>query len=316
MIMNGAMKTIAAKGYLYVVAAALMWASCGTAGKALFQSGMTPLELVRIRVTFSSIVLAMIFSMFSRHLFQIRSRDILHFAILGGVVMALVQFSYFAAISKIQVAAAILLEYLAPIIVAVYSMCFWKERVSALKLSALALAVAGCYLMVGGYNLHLLSMNRVGILWGLTSAVAFASYTLLGERVMHRYPPWTVIFYAMLFASLSMNSIGPPPAYLHGHYTTIQFFSLSYIVIIGTILPFGLYFIGVNYIRSTRTMITATLEPVSAAVMAFFFLGEVLELWQILGGCSVVAAIIILQLQREHDELSPELIRKRNAELP
>jgi drug/metabolite transporter (DMT)-like permease len=159
-------------------------------------------------------------------------------------------------------------------------------------------------------------MNRTGILWGLTAAVSFASYTLLGERVMHRYPPWTVIMYAVLFASISINAIGPPPSYLHGRYTMMEFFSLSYIVTIGTILPFGLYFIGVNYIRSTRTMITATLEPVSAAVMAFFLLGEVLELLQILGGCVVVAAIIILQLQRGYDELSPELIRKRTPQTP
>ncbi|HEU18881.1 MAG TPA: hypothetical protein ENO00_05775 [Deltaproteobacteria bacterium] len=308
------MKTDAAKGYLYVIAAALMWASCGTVGKALFQAGMTPLELVRIRVTFSSIILALVFGLFSRYLFQIRPRDILNFAVLGGVVMALVQFSYFAAISKIHVAAAILLQYLAPIIVAVYSMCFWNERVSAIKLSALVLAVAGCYLMVGGYSLHLLTMNRIGILWGLTSAVAFASYTLLGERVMHRYPPWTVIFYAMLCASISINAVGAPPQYLHMEYSMMQFLSLSYIVVMGTILPFGLYFIGVNYIRSTRTMITATLEPISAAVMAFFLLGERLEVWQIIGGIAVVAAIVLLQIQREQDELSPELIRKRSAE--
>lgn len=307
------MKTNTAKGYLYVVVAALMWASCGTAGKALFQAGMTPLELVRIRVTFSSIVIALFFSLFSRHLFQIRPRDILNFALLGGVIMALVQFSYFAAISKIHVAAAILLQYLAPVIVAIYSMCFWHERVSTIKLTALFLALAGCYLMVGGYNLHLLTMNRIGILWGLTSAVAFATYTLLGERVMHRYPPWTVIFYAMLCASLSLNLVGIPPQYLHAKYTIGQVASLSYIVVIGTILPFGLYFIGVNYIRSTRTMITATLEPISAAVMAFLLLGEVLEGLQILGGCAVIAAIILLQLQREQDELSPEMIRKKNV---
>ena len=93
-----------------------------------------------------------------------------------------------------------------------------------------------------------------------------------------------------------------------------EMLSLSYVVVIGTIIPFGLYFIGVNYIRSTRTIITATLEPISAAVMAFFLLGEVLEAWQILGGIAVVAAIVLLQLQREQDDFTPEMIRKRNAE--
>jgi len=58
-------------------------------------------------------------------------------------------------------------------------------------------------------------------------------------------------------------------------------------------------------------MITATLEPISAAFMAFFLLGEVLEPLQISGGILVVAAIVLLQLQKEQDELAPELIRAR-----
>jgi len=293
------------------MSAAVMWASSGTAGKALFQAGMTPFELVQIRVTFSAVLLAITLGLFGRKFFRIRPRDIAYFALLGGVAMALVQLSYFLAISKIQVAAAILLEYLAPVIVAVYSMCFWNERVTTSKLFALFLAIAGCYLVAGGYNLKLLHMNRLGILWGFLAAISFASYTLLGERGMHRYRPWTVIFYAFLFASLSLNIIHKPFNYLQVSYNAGQWWCLLYIVTVGTILPFGLYFIGVNYIRSTRTMITATLEPISAAFMAFFLLGEVLEPLQIAGGLFVVAAIVLLQLQKEHDEMAPELIRQK-----
>ena len=313
--MNGVivdMKTNTARGYLCVMAAAIMWASSGTAGKALFHAGITPFELVQIRVTFSSILLAVAFGIFNRHFFRIRLRDLGYFLLLGGVFMALLQLSYFYAISKIQVAAAILLEYLAPVLVAFYSICFWKERLTISKFLALFLAMAGCYLVVGGYNLELLQINRLGILWGLTAAVSFAGYTLLGERGMHRYPPWTVLFYAFVFAALSLNVFHKPFNYLCASYSAGQWTCLLYIVVIGTILPFGLYFIGVNHIRSTRTMITATLEPISAAFMAFFILGEVLEPLQILGAVSVVAAIVLLQLQREHDELTPESIRKRN----
>jgi drug/metabolite transporter (DMT)-like permease len=77
----------------------------------------------------------------------------------------------------------------------------------------------------------------------------------------------------------------------------------------GTAIPFGLYFVGINYIRSTRASITATLEPISAGFIAYLFLGEILEPLQILGGVLVIAAIVLLQLQTEQDELTPELIR-------
>jgi drug/metabolite transporter (DMT)-like permease len=82
----------------------------------------------------------------------------------------------------------------------------------------------------------------------------------------------------------------------------------------GTAIPFGLYFVGINYIRSTRASITATLEPISAGFIAYLFLGEVLEPLQILGGVLVIVAIVLLQLQSEQDELTPELIRARTVQ--
>jgi drug/metabolite transporter (DMT)-like permease len=300
------------RGYICVLMAALMWASSGTTGKALFQTGITPMELVQIRVTLSAIFIGIFFGIFRRTLMRIRIKDLLYFLLLGGAAMAMVQLSYFQAISKIQVSAAILLQYLAPILVAMYSILFWKEGVTVLKMTALFLAMAGCFLVVGGYNLHILEMNRAGILWGLTSAVSFSSYTLLGEAGLRRYQPWTVIFYALVFAACTLNIVTTPQNYLLADYSFNQVWYLLYIVIMGTIIPFWLYFVGVNYIRSTRTVITATFEPISAAFMAYFLLGETLELLQIIGGISVISAIILLQLQREHDEMTPEFLRKSN----
>jgi len=297
------------KGYIYVMIAAVMWASSGTAGKALFESGITPFDLVQIRVTFSSIVLAVVFTIFSRSLMQIRIRDVAYFFLLGGVVMALVQFTYFYTISKIQVLAAILLQYLSPIFVALFSMLFWGEKPDVSKLSSLLLAVLGAYLVVGGYNLEILKMNRVGILVGLASALLYSAYALLGERAMHRYAPWTVVFYSFVFGAVSLNLFHSPFQYLWADYSLNQWFWISYIVLMGTILPFGLYFVGINYVRSTRAMITATLEPIAAGIMAYVFLGETLEAFQLLGTALVITAIVLLQLNREHDERAPDSVR-------
>jgi drug/metabolite transporter (DMT)-like permease len=300
------------RGYLAVMGAALLWASCGTVGKAIIQTGITPFQLVQIRATISTALIGLIFLTGQPSRLRIRPADLWYFLLLGGALV-LVQYSYFMTISKIQVAAAILLEYLAPILVAAYAVTFWKERLTAPKLAALLLAVGGCYLVVGGYSLDLLRMNREGILWGLFSALAFAAYTLLGERGMHRYRPWTVVFYSFLFAALILNVVHEPFRFLRVSLTPGQWGVFLYIVVAGTVLPFGLYFLGVNYIRSTRTMITATLEPISASFMAFFLLGEVLRPLQVAGGLLVVAAIVLLQLGREFDALAPDEVRRYNS---
>ncbi len=270
---------------------------------------MSPFNLVQIRVTLASAIIFIVFFLLSRDLLRLRPKDIPFFLLLGSVVMAAVTGSYLYTISKIQVAAAILIQYLAPILVAIFAMLFWKERPSFIKITALFLAFGGCFLVVGGYNLALLHMNLLGILGGLTSAVAFAGYSLLGERAMHRYRPWTVLFYALAFSALTWHLVYPPFTYLRAGYSLAQWGWIFYIAIVGTILPFGLFFAGINHIRSTRASITATLEPIFAGVLAFILLGERLLLLQVIGGCMVILAIVLLQLQQEHDELAPALIR-------
>jgi len=270
---------------------------------------MSPFDLVQIRVILASAILLLVFLFFSRDLLRIRPRDIPFFLFLGGVVMAVVTGSYLYTISKIQVAAAILIQYLAPIFVAIFAMLFWKERPTFLKIAALFLAFGGCFLVVGGYNLKLLQMNLLGILGGLTSAITFAGYSLLGERAMHRYKPWTVLFYALAFSALTWHVVYPPFTYFRAGYSLAEWGWIFYISIVGTILPFGLFFAGINHIRSTRASITATLEPIFAGFLAFMLLGETLLLLQVVGGCMVILAIVVLQLQQEHDELAPALIR-------
>ena len=302
-------KNHSSKGYACVILAAMMWASSGTAGKALFEGGMEPFALVQVRVTLSAILIFLVFLIAARNLLWIRGKDIPFFFLLGSLGMALVTGSYFYTISKIQVAAAILIQYLAPIFVAIFSMVFWKEPASFRKVVALFLAFGGCYLVVGGYKIELLQMNRMGILGGLTSAIAFAGYSLLGERAMHRYLPWTVLFYALAFSVLTWHVIYPPFTYLKGSFTLVQWEWILYISVVGTILPFGLFFAGINYIRSTRASITAILEPIFAGFLALVILDEKLQLPQIIGGVLVITAIVVLQLQRERDEMAPAMIR-------
>ncbi|MBW2562563.1 MAG: EamA family transporter, partial [Deltaproteobacteria bacterium] len=50
-----------------------------------------------------------------------------------------------------------------------------------------------------------------------------------------------------------------------------------YIGILGTLIPFALYLASINLIRVTRASITATLEPITAGVISFIFLNEILE---------------------------------------
>jgi DME family drug/metabolite transporter len=301
-------------GYLYAALAALLWASSGTAAKFLFNSGISPFQLVQLRITASVVILFVWMAFFRPKLLRISRGDVFYFAILGVFGIAAVQFFYLFAISKINVAAAILLEYLAPVLIAFYTVIFLREKLSGYVITAISGAVVGCYLVVGAYNLDILAMNGIGILAGLGSAAAFAWYTVHGEHGMRRYDPWTVIFYSSFFALIVWNVLYPPFKAFVQPYSLQNWLWIAYVSIMGTAVPFGLYYEGVNLVRSTRASITATLEPISAALISYLFLHEVMSLPQIIGGLLVIGSVILLQLTHQADDRSPNMLRTGNLE--
>jgi drug/metabolite transporter (DMT)-like permease len=181
--------------------------------------------------------------------------------------------------------------------VALYASLFSHEKLHRSTVLAILATLVGCYLVVEAYHLDLLSMNRAGIAGGILAAIAFALYTILSEYGMRTYSSWTVLFFALLFASMLWNILHPPlEAFMHA-YSVVEWWWILFIAICGTILPFGLYFEGIHLIRSTHASITATIEPITAAVIAYIFLDESMEPLQLLGGAMVIASIILLQRQ-------------------
>jgi drug/metabolite transporter (DMT)-like permease len=300
------------RGYLYVVVAAVMWAVSGSSGKFLFSHGLTVFDLVQFRFTFSAVFIFLALLTIRPVLLRISARDLPYFAILGITAIGL-QFTYFYSISKINVAVAILLQYLSPVFIALYYALVAPEKLTRITLLAISLSVAGCYLVVGAFKVDLLTLNRQGIVAGILAAVLYAWYTLYGEKGMRKYDPWTVLFYAVLLATIFLNIVLPPFRSVRA-YSGTEWFWLAYSVVLGTVAPFGLFLMGVSLIRSTRASVTATLEPIAAAVIAFFFLGESLERLQILGGILTIISVVLLQTRTEYDANTSAVIRKSGVE--
>ena len=283
-------------GYLYVALAAVLFAISGTSSKFLFQSGITPYQLVQLRTTLAFTCLLIWLCLRHSALLKISITDLPYFMALRVLGIGAAQFLYLFAISKINVAAAILLHYTGPVFVALYVVFVQRQKIGMLSVLAILGTLVGCFLVVGAYNLQLVALNRLGIVSGMLAAVAFAIYSVLSAYGMRKYTAWTVLLYGMLFAALMWNVLHPPLEALLHRYSSVQWGWIFFIGICGTVLPFGLYFEGIKRIQPTHASITATLEPISAGVVASVFLGEVMLPLQIVGGLIVIASIISLQL--------------------
>ncbi len=283
-------------GYLYVSLAAILFAISGTSAKYLFNDGVTAFQLIQMRTTLAFAGLLTWICLKDPALLKISIKNLPYFIGLGVFGIGSAQFFYLLAISKINVAAAILLHYTGPVFVALYVVFIQRHKLSFNSVLAILGTLIGCFLVVGAYNLQLFALNRVGIVAGILAAISFAVYSILSEYGMRKYTPWTVLLYGMLFAALMWNILHPPfEAFLH-RYSPFQWGLILFIGVCGTIFPFGLYFEGVKRIKPTHASITATLEPISAGVIAAVFLGEMMGTLQIIGGLIVIVSIILLQL--------------------
>ncbi len=287
------------RGYAYILIGATLWGVSGAVAKSLFNIGISPAELVQVRLTLSTLTLALILFVTDRKRMVVALRDLPYFLILGFVGLAGVQYTYYYTISKIHVGPAVLIQYLAPVWVALYAFTFQKEPFTKGKVIALLFAFLGCYFVLGGYRMDLLRLNRAGIVSGLISSLFFSFYALYGEKGLKKYDPWTLILYGFGFGMVFYWMLISPARVLDQGYSFKIWMAFFYIAIFSTLIPFGLYFKGIERVRATRAGITATWEPVVAGITAYYALGEALFLPQILGGIGVIAAVVLLHLLEE-----------------
>ena len=295
-IILNAMNYQTKQGFSFIIIATLLWATAAPIAKYLFNNGILPADLVQARVSYSFLILVVILGLFKREFLVIAVQDIPYFAVLGIGGFAFVQYTYFAAISRIDVGIAIALQYTAPSMILGYSIIFLGKKIRVATVIAVGLALLGCYLVIGANEADLSTVNWEGILWALASAVTFAFYTLYGEKGIQKYTPWTVFFYAVFFAAIFWNLIHPPFILVGKGFSWMVWMAILAVAIMGTLIPFALFFMALKKLDPIRLTVTSTLEPIFATGMAFLMLGETLSMLQIFGGGLILISVILMAL--------------------
>jgi drug/metabolite transporter (DMT)-like permease len=284
------------RGYAMVVAAACCWGVMATVAKLLFRDrGVAPLDLVVVRAYLATLTLFAALALLRPTRLRIERKDVWAAAAIGVAGLAANNFFYFEALHLTSVATALLLQYQAPILVALYTVLVQREPLRPRIILALALALAGCALVVRAYDFEVLRPNILGVAAGLGSACTFAYYILASRVALRTQNAWTLLTYAYFSASLAWLVVLPPWNILaHGFDSGIWMAFLG-IATMGTVVPFGLFISGLRFLPPTQASIVSMLEPVVAATAAYVILGETLLPLQILGGGLVLAGVAMVQ---------------------
>jgi drug/metabolite transporter (DMT)-like permease len=297
-------------GYAMVLAAATLWAFNGVVSKVIIESGNVPAQrLTEVRTTGAFVVLFAFLALTKRESLRLRRGELPILLTFGVLGLALVQWFYFEAISRLDIGVALLIQYIAPVLVALWARFAYHEPVRRRIWAALVLSVLGIALLVQLWDG--LTLDGLGVAAALGSALTFAVYILSAERAVVRRDPVSLVCYGFLFASVFWAIVQPLTSFpidlvddsvsLLGRLQDLSlpvWLLMTWMVVLGTTVPFALLAASLRHIPASRAAITAMFEPVAATALAYAWLGESLTAYQLAGAIVVLAAIVLAQTAR------------------
>jgi drug/metabolite transporter (DMT)-like permease len=299
-----------ALGYAMVLTAATLWALNGAVSKVILQSGgVTSERLTEVRATGAFLLLFAVLLVWRRSTLRVRLGELPFLAVFGIAGLAFVAWFYFVAIERLEIGIALLIQYVAPVLVALYARYVLHEPVRRRIWAALALSIVGLALLLQLW--HGLELDGIGVLASVGAAITFALYILMADRGIRRRTSSSLLAYGFLFAALFWAVVQPWTSFpwdllddsvsLLGRLESIElpvWLLMAWMVVLGTIVPFGLLVAALRHVSPTRAGILAMFEPVAGTVIAYAWLREELDPVQLVGAAVVLCGIGLAQTAR------------------
>ncbi|MFD5478206.1 EamA family transporter [Streptomyces hawaiiensis] len=281
---------------------AVAFGGSGVAAKPLIEAGLDPLHVVWLRVAGAALVML---PLAVRHRVLLRRRPGLLVGF-GLLAVAGVQACYFAALSRIPVGVALLIEYLAPALVLGWVRFVQKRPVTRAAAVGVVLAVGGLACVVEVWSG--LGFDALGLLLALGAACCQVGYFVLsdqGSDAGDEAPdPLGVIAYGLIVGAVVLTVVARPWAMdwsvLQGTASmdgrpVAAVVLLAWIILVATVVAYVTGVVSVRRLSPQVAGVVACLEAVIATVLAWVLLGEHLSAPQIAGGVIVLAGAFIAQ---------------------
>ncbi|CCB73433.1 Integral membrane protein [Streptantibioticus cattleyicolor NRRL 8057 = DSM 46488] len=299
---------------------AVAFGGSGVAAKPLIEAGLGPLHVVWLRVTGAAVVLLPVAL---RHLDAPRRRPGLLVGF-GLLAVAGVQACYFAALSRIPVGVALLVEYLAPALVLGWVRFVQRRHVSRSAAVGVVLAAAGLAGVVEVWQG--LRFDALGLLLAVGAACCQVGYFVLADHGgdgEDAVDPLAVIAYGLLVGAAVLTVVARPwemrwSVLAHqvpfGGRTVPAILLLGWVVLVATVVAYLTGVVSVRRLSPQVAGVVACLEAVVATVLAWLLLHEYLGAPQLVGGALVLTGAFIAQTAAPSDGSSVTVAAEPVAE--
>ena len=301
-------------GVAMVVVASALFAVNGTVSKLVLRAGFDAPQLTLLRAAgaFTGLLLLSVLVRPGARRLRVRRDELPLLIVYGLSGFFLVPMLYFVAISRMPVGIALLFEYTAPLLVALWARFGMRQQVRPRLWGGLALSLAGlaCVAEVWGD----LQLDGLGVLAGFAAAVLLAFYYVLGARGVQRRDTLSLTTWAfgasavagLITRAVTAGTGGWEP--LGGTEAGVPVALLCcYVVVLGSIAPYLLLAMALRHLPATSVGILGMVEPVIAATVAWITLGagEALNPAQLAGGALVLAGVTLAETARAAPSRTP-----------
>ena len=297
------------RGYLIALAGTVLWSFTGILISFLSKNYALPslvLAFWRDLSVFFGLALAFLF--IARPRFHL-SRIHWGFIILYGLSLSLFNTMWTFSVEYNGAAVATVLAFSSPAITAILGRWLHNEQIDRIKLTSIVLSFIGTIFVSGAYTPAAWHLNGAGITFGMLTGLFFAVYNIMGKTAANRsINSWTGQFYSFGVATLLLFSYNILLDVINRNAILGDLFWLGnsvdgwlWLLVLGlgpTLGGYGLFIMSMDYLPATVANLIAMLEPVLAAIWAYFLLSEQLTGIQLFGSLLILIGVLLLRLRK------------------
>jgi drug/metabolite transporter (DMT)-like permease len=277
---------------LLVLISACCFGSIGVLSTLAINGGARLIDVLFWRYAIAGVLLVVVSGGISS--VAVPRRRAVELAILAGGGQAAVAFTTLSALKYIPVASLVFLFYTYPTWVAVFSALRGAERLTAPRVFALAISLAGIGLMVGLPGSG--TMHPAGVAFALGGAVLYALYIPMINRFGSGLAPAVTSAYAAGGAALVFLAAALTQGVPRVAFTPLGWAAILALAVVCTVLAFIIFLRGLAVIGPVRTAIVSTVEPFWTALLGSLVLGQSIGPRVFIGGTLIAAAVVLLQV--------------------
>lgn len=271
----------------FALSAAVLWGVSGSVAADVFDK-VPPPRVAEVRALVAALFLVPYAGMRG----QLRTQGNGRWLVLFGFTLAAVHVTYYWAVEGLGVGPGVTVQFLAPILVLFWMRFAERRPVAVVVWVAAAGAIAGLVMVTRAWEAT--SADGWALAAGLASALTFATYLVMGERLGRRIGAVTTLTYGFAVAAAIWLIAQPLWTFPTG-LEAKDIAELAWVGLGGTMVPFLLEMAALRRAAAAVVGLVATVEPVIAAATAWVFLSQGLSGVQILGGLAILAAVVVVQ---------------------